>query len=92
MAVEDRPDDALRRLRSMATGWAVLRLPRLLPHSRRPRAGSGGHGLGHRARRVLPFLPPGGRCEILDDVGHFVHIEQPDLVAGMVLEHLGTPP
>ena len=41
--------------------------------------------------RVLPFLPPGGRCEILDDVGHFVHIEQPDLVAAMILDHLGPP-
>ena len=39
-------------------------------------------GWGTEPERVLPFLPPGGRCEILDDVGHFVHIEQPELVAG----------
>ena len=93
MAVEDRPDDALRRLRSMATGVgraAIARAPApfLAVLGRAPED----MGWGTEPERVLPFLPPGGRCEILDDVGHFVHIEQPDLVAGMVLEHLGTPP
>ena len=72
--------------------WAVLRLPRTAPFlavlGRAPEM----MGWGTEPERALPFLPPGGRCEILDDVGHFVHIEQPDLVAGMVLEHLGTPP
>ena len=34
-------------------------------------------GWGTAPEQVLPYLPPGGRCEILDDVGHFVHIEQP---------------
>ena len=73
--------------------WAVLRLPGLAAPflavlGRAPEV----MGWGTEPERVLPFLPPGGRCEILDDVGHFVHIEQPDLVAGMVLEHLGSPP
>ena len=27
---------------------------------------------------------------ILDHVGHFVHIEDPELVAGLVLDHVGT--
>lgn len=48
-------------------------------------------GWGTLPHHVFPYLPPGGRCEVLDDVGHFVHIEQPDLVAGMVLEFLGSP-
>ena len=46
-------------------------------------------GWGTAPERVLPYLPPGGRCEILDDVGHFVHIEQPDMVAEMVLDLVG---
>ena len=63
--------------------WTVLRLPGLpMPFlavlGREPEA----MGWGTAPERVLPYLPPGGRCEILDDVGHFVHIEQPELVAG----------
>ncbi|MCU1361665.1 MAG: hypothetical protein JWN99_2954 [Ilumatobacteraceae bacterium] len=46
-------------------------------------------GWGTLPHHVLPFVPAGGRIEILDDVGHFVHIEQPDLVATMVLDFLG---
>ena len=46
-------------------------------------------GWGTAPERVLPYLPPGGRCEILDDVGHFVHIEAPDRVAEMVLDLVG---
>jgi pimeloyl-ACP methyl ester carboxylesterase len=37
---------------------------------------------------VEPYLPPGARFEVLDDSGHFVHIEQPDRVARLVLEFL----
>ncbi|HET9732865.1 MAG TPA: alpha/beta hydrolase [Acidimicrobiales bacterium] len=37
---------------------------------------------------VRPYLPLGSRFEVLEDVGHFVHIEQPEKVAGMVLEFL----
>ncbi len=73
--------------------WSVLRLPGLATPflavlGRAPEA----MGWGTEPDRVLPFLPPGGRCEILDDVGHFVHIEQPDLVAALILDHLGPPP
>ena len=28
--------------------------------------------------------------EVIEGVGHFVHIEKPDLVAGMVLDFLGS--
>lgn len=48
-------------------------------------------GWGTPPDKVAPYLPLDSRCEVLDGVGHFVHIEQPDLVAGMVLEFLGTP-
>ncbi len=45
-------------------------------------------GWGTRPHHVLPHLPPGGRLESLEGVGHFVHIEQPRLVADLVLEFL----
>jgi pimeloyl-ACP methyl ester carboxylesterase len=47
-------------------------------------------GWGTVPSQVFPYLPMGGRCEILDDVGHFVHIERPDDVAAMVLEFVGS--
>lgn len=45
-------------------------------------------GWGARARDVKPWLPAGGRLEVLDGVGHFIHIEEPDHVAATVLEFL----
>lgn len=48
-------------------------------------------GWGTEPEKVRPFLPPGGRLEILPDVGHFVHIEEPDHVAGVVLDLIGRP-
>jgi pimeloyl-ACP methyl ester carboxylesterase len=48
-------------------------------------------GWGTPPAKVLPYLPRGGRCEVLDGVGHFVHIEQPDLVADTVLDFVGAP-
>ena len=49
-------------------------------------------GWGTRIEDVVPYLPFGSRFEALEGVGHFVHIEQPELIAGFVLEFLGTPP
>jgi len=40
---------------------------------------------------VRPFVPDGGRLEVLEGVGHFAHIEQPAEMAGRVLEFLGGP-
>ncbi len=48
-------------------------------------------GWGTPPDKVTPYLPLDGRCEVLDGVGHFVHIEQPDLVADMVLDFIGAP-
>ena len=48
-------------------------------------------GWGTEPEKVRPFLPSGGRLEILPDAGHFVHIEQPEHVAQLVLDHIGPP-
>jgi pimeloyl-ACP methyl ester carboxylesterase len=45
-------------------------------------------GWGTRPEDVEPNLPPGGKLVHLDGVGHFVHVEQPGLIAELVLEHL----
>lgn len=71
--------------------WSMLRLPGLsMPFlgviGREPEM----MGWGTLPEDVVPYLPRGGRIEGLDGVGHFVHIEQPDLVAGMVLDFLGA--
>ena len=47
-------------------------------------------GWGTPPDKVRPYMPAQGRLEVLDDVGHFVHIEQPDLVSAMVLDFLET--
>jgi pimeloyl-ACP methyl ester carboxylesterase len=45
-------------------------------------------GWGTRPEDVDPYLPAAGRLETLEGVGHFVHIEQPEQVADLVLEFL----
>ena len=45
-------------------------------------------GWKSRPSDVAPFLPPDGRLESFDDVGHFLHIEQPRMIADLVLEFL----
>jgi pimeloyl-ACP methyl ester carboxylesterase len=46
-------------------------------------------GWGTQPADVEPYLPPGAQFESLEGVGHFVHIEQPELIANLVLEFLG---
>jgi pimeloyl-ACP methyl ester carboxylesterase len=45
-------------------------------------------GWGTLPEDVHHHLPPGGRFVALDDVGHFVHIEQPDVVADLIVDLL----
>ena len=45
-------------------------------------------GWGSRPEEVEEWLPPASRVVAMDDVGHFVHIEQPDRVAKVVLQFL----
>lgn len=39
-------------------------------------------------RDIMPMMPKGGRLEIVEHTGHFVHIEEPQLVAEMVIDFL----
>jgi pimeloyl-ACP methyl ester carboxylesterase len=69
--------------------WSMLRLPGLGV----PMLGVMGleievMGWGSRPSDVEPYLPPGAQFEGLEGVGHFVHIEQPRLVADLILEFL----
>lgn len=45
-------------------------------------------GWGTGPADVEPNLPADGRLVTLEGVGHFMHIEQPRLVADLILEHL----
>jgi pimeloyl-ACP methyl ester carboxylesterase len=46
-------------------------------------------GWGTLPRQIEAMLPPQGRLEVMTDLGHFVHIEQPAIVADMVLQFVG---
>lgn len=72
--------------------WTIMRLPGLaMPFlsllGTEPDVMSWGT-LPHHVKR---FLPTGGRCEVVEGVGHFVHIERPVEVAATVLEFVGRP-
>lgn len=70
--------------------WAMERLPGLGMPLLAVLAGEvEPMGWDTQAADVEPKLPPGGRVEVLDGAGHFVHIEQPERVAAMVLDFLG---
>ena len=45
-------------------------------------------GWGTLPHQIAPQVPTGGRLEVMDELGHFVHIEQPDTIATMILEFL----
>lgn len=45
-------------------------------------------GWGTLPSQIHTHLPPGGRLEVLDDNGHFVHIEAPAVVAEMITDFL----
>ena len=72
--------------------WTVLRLPGLaMPFFGVFASEKEEMGFTTLPHEVAAYLPDGARTELLEGVGHFVHIEQPDLVAGMVLEFIGSP-
>jgi pimeloyl-ACP methyl ester carboxylesterase len=71
--------------------WALMRMPGLAT----PFLGVLGlqpevMAWGTRPEDILPYLPLDGRLEVLEDVGHFVHIEQPDRIATLVLDFLAA--
>ena len=45
-------------------------------------------GWGNTADDIRPYLPAGGRLELFEDTGHFVHIERPNETAAMILDFL----
>ena len=45
-------------------------------------------GWGARERDIRPWLPAGGHLEVLQDIGHFIHIEVPEIVAPKVLDFI----
>jgi pimeloyl-ACP methyl ester carboxylesterase len=47
-------------------------------------------GWGTLPHNLTQFLPESGRVQVIEGVGHFVHIEKPDLVAEIVLDFLGS--
>jgi pimeloyl-ACP methyl ester carboxylesterase len=71
--------------------WTITRLPGLpMPFLGILGVEEDPMGWGTDVSLVTPFLPPGGRIESLEGVGHFVHIERPDDVAAMVLDFLAV--
>jgi pimeloyl-ACP methyl ester carboxylesterase len=69
--------------------WSMMRLPDIgVPVLAILGTESDPLGWGTPADDVLSHLPPGGRLEVLEGAGHFVHIERPHEVAALVLEHL----
>lgn len=69
--------------------WALVRLPGMAV----PFLGVLGTeqeemGWGTLPHHVEPYLPPGGRLELLDGLGHFMHIEDPDRVLELVRDFL----
>jgi pimeloyl-ACP methyl ester carboxylesterase len=69
--------------------WTATRLPGLgMPFLGLLAGQQEPMGWGTLPHQIQSMMPRGGRLEVMHDLGHFVHIEQPELVAGMVLEFL----
>ncbi|MGD8860704.1 MAG: alpha/beta hydrolase [Myxococcales bacterium] len=45
-------------------------------------------GWGVKPRDLMPFLPPSARVEVLQETGHFIHIERPRETAELTLNFL----
>jgi pimeloyl-ACP methyl ester carboxylesterase len=71
--------------------WALARLPGLgMPFLGVLVTELEDMGWGTFPHEVEPFIPVGGRLEVIDGVGHFIHIEQPEATADLVLEFFGA--
>ena len=69
--------------------WTATRLPGLgMPFLGLLAGQQEPMGWGTDPDQILPLLPSTARLEVFGEVGHFIHIEQPDVVAAMVLEFL----
>jgi pimeloyl-ACP methyl ester carboxylesterase len=67
--------------------WALTRLPGLaMPFLGVLVSEVEEMGWGTLPHDVSPYLPVDGRLEFVEGAGHFVHIEQPDVMVNMVLE------
>jgi pimeloyl-ACP methyl ester carboxylesterase len=72
--------------------WSMLRMPGLsLPFLGVLGLEYEEMGWGTKPSDVVGHLPRGARFEALPDAGHFVHIEQPDRVAELILDLIGRP-
>lgn len=71
--------------------WAQLRLPAVgVPFLGVLCSETEDMGWGTKPEDLVGWVPPLGRIEVVNGSGHFVHIEQPDLVVDMVMDFLGA--
>jgi pimeloyl-ACP methyl ester carboxylesterase len=71
--------------------WALLRLPGLaMPFLGVLGTENEEMSWGTPPDDVRPSLPPDGRLEVVEGVGHFMHIEKPDEVLAIVCDFLGV--
>jgi len=70
--------------------WSMMRLPGIgIPFLALLVSEDEEMGWGTKPEHVRGYLPPTGRCDVVEGVGHFAHIEQPDRVAEMALDFIG---
>ena len=72
--------------------WSMMRLPGLsMPFMAVLGLELEVMGWGTRPSDVTPYLPSGARFEQLEGIGHFMHIEQPELIRDMMVDFVGNP-
>jgi pimeloyl-ACP methyl ester carboxylesterase len=69
--------------------WTAMRLPALpMPFLGVLAGQQEPMGWGTKYGDIAPLIPASGRLEVMDDTGHFLHIEQPERMATLVLDFL----